>query len=62
MDDIVEYTPSGLPVRKKARRQYKLTERDKEYLKGFAVNGTMPFDDYIWAMNHLPDDQNRRTD
>lgn len=44
---------NDIPIKPKASGQYILTEEDKEYLKSFAVNGIIPFDDYIKAMNEI---------
>lgn len=33
--------------------KYKLSERDKQYLKSFAVDGIIPFNDYIRAINEI---------
>ena len=50
-----EYTPCGLPVRQSTAKQYRLTEGDKEYIKSFAVDGVVPLDAYLCALEHLPD-------
>lgn len=50
-----EYTPYGLPVRQSTAKQYRLTDRDKEYIKSFAVDGVAPLDAYLYALEHLPD-------
>lgn len=50
-----EYTSCGLPVRQSTAKQYRLTERDKEYIKSFAVDGMVPLDTYLCALEHLPD-------
>ena len=50
-----EYTPCGLPVRQSTAKQYRLTDRDKEYIKSFAVDGVVPLDAYLCALEHLPD-------
>lgn len=50
-----EYTPCGLPVRQNTAKQYRLTEGDKEYIKSFAVDGVVPLDAYLYALEHLPD-------
>ena len=36
-----------IPVRLSKPSQYIMTEEDKEYLKSFAVDGVIPFEDYI---------------
>ena len=50
-----EYTPCGLPVRQSTAKQCRLTDRDKEYIKSFAVDGVVPLDAYLYALEHLPD-------
>lgn len=50
-----EYTPCGLPVRQSTAKQYRLTDRDKEYIKSFAADGVVPLDAYLCALEHLPD-------
>ena len=50
-----EYTPCGLQVRQSTAKQYRLTDRDKEYVKSFAVDGVVPLDAYLCALEHLPD-------
>lgn len=50
-----ECTPCGLPVRQSTAKQYRLTDRDKEYVKSFAVDGVVPLDAYLCALEHLPD-------
>ena len=50
-----EYTPCGLPVRQSTAKQYRLTDRDKEYVKSFAADGVVPLDAYLCALEHLPD-------
>ena len=50
-----EYTPCGLPVRQSTAKQYRLTDRDKEYIKSFAVDGVVPLDACLYALEHLPD-------
>lgn len=55
MTEIKDYTPCGLPVRQSTARQYILTDRDKEYIKSFAVDGVVPLDAYLYALDHLPD-------
>ena len=50
-----EYTPCGLPVRQSTVKQYRLTDRDKEYIKSFAVDGVVPLYVYLCALEHLPD-------
>lgn len=42
-----------IPVRPRKPSQYIMTEEDKTYLKSFAVNGVIPFEDYIKAMNEI---------
>ena len=55
MTPIKEYTPCGLPVRQSTAKQYRLTERDKEYIKSFAADGVVSLDAYLYALEHLPD-------
>ena len=50
-----ECTPCGLPVRQSTAKQYRLTDRGKEYIKSFAVDGVVPLDAYLCALEHLPD-------
>lgn len=50
-----EYTPCGFPVRQSTAKQYRLTDRDKEYIKSFAIDGVVPLDAYLYALEHLPD-------
>lgn len=47
MDDF------NIPVRPRKPGEYELTEQDKEYIKSFAVDGVIPFDAYIRAMNTI---------
>lgn len=54
-NELREYTPCGLPVRQSTAKQYRLTEGDKEYIKSFAVDGVVPLDAYLCALEHLPD-------
>lgn len=42
-----------IPVRPENQHAYLLTEEDKEYIKSFAVDGVIPFDDYIKAVNKI---------
>lgn len=42
-----------IPVSQRRSGKYKLSEQDKEYLKSFAVDGVIPFDDYIRAINEI---------
>ena len=44
---------NNIPVKPSKPGKYILTEEDKEYLKSFAVNGVIPFNDYIKAMNEI---------
>ena len=55
MTPIKEYTPCGLPVSQSTAKQYRLTDRGKEYIKSFAVDGVVPLDAYLCALEHLPD-------
>ena len=55
MTPIKDYTPCGLPVRQSTVKQYRLTERDKQYIKSFAVDGLVPLDMYLYALGRLPD-------
>lgn len=41
----------NIPVVPRRPGTYILTEADKEYLKSFAVDGIIPFDEYVKAMN-----------
>lgn len=50
-----EYTPCGLPVRQSTAKQYILTDRDKEYIKSFAVDGVVSLDAYLYTLGRLPD-------
>lgn len=50
-----ECTPCGLPVRQSTAKQYRLTDRDKEYVKSFAVDGVVPLDACLYTLEHLPD-------
>ncbi len=43
----------NIPVTARKPGKYILTEEDKQYLKSFAVNGVIPFNDYIKAMNKI---------
>ncbi len=43
----------NIPVKPSRPGTYVLTEEDKEYIKSFAVNGVIPFDTYIKAMNRI---------
>lgn len=44
---------NNIPVRQSKPGQYIMTEEDKEYLKSFAVDGVIPFDKYIKAINKV---------
>lgn len=44
---------SNIPVRASKPGKYILTNEGKEYIKGFAVNGVIPFEDYIKAINKI---------
>lgn len=43
----------GIPVRPSRPSTYRLTRQDKEYLKSFAVDGVIEFNDYITALNDI---------
>lgn len=43
----------NIPVKPSKASTYRLTERDKEYLKSFAVDGVIPIKSYIMAMNQI---------
>lgn len=43
----------NIPVRESKPGKYILTNEDKEYIKSFAVNGVIPFGDYIRAVNNV---------
>ena len=55
MTPIEGYTPCGRPVRQSTAKQYRLTDRDKEYIKSFAADGVVSLDAYLYALEHLPD-------
>ena len=42
-----------IPVRPSRSSTYRLTRQDKEYLKSFAVDGVIEFNDYITALNEI---------
>lgn len=42
-----------IPVKPSRPSTYHLTKQDKEYLKNFAVDGVIEFDDYITALNDI---------
>lgn len=44
---------SEIPVKPSRPGKYILTQADKEYLQSFAVDGVIPFDDYIRATNEI---------
>lgn len=44
---------SDIPVKPSKPGKYILTEEDREYLKSFAIDGVIPFTDYIRAINEI---------
>ena len=44
---------NDIPASRPQPGTYQLTERDKEYLKSFAVGGVILIKDYIVAMNQI---------
>lgn len=42
-----------IPVRPSKSEKYRLTEADKKRLKDAAVNGVIPFNDYIRIINEI---------
>ena len=42
-----------IPITEMQAPKYKLTKDDKEYLESFAVDGVIPFQDYIMALNKI---------
>ena len=42
-----------IPVRVRKSGKYSFTRQDKEYIQSFAVNGEVPFDAYISAVNKI---------
>lgn len=45
---------NDISVRARKPGKYHLTQQDKEYIKSFAVNGEIPFNAYISAVNKVP--------
>lgn len=43
----------NLVIRRSKPGKYALTDEDKEYIKSFAVDGVIPFSDYIKAVNEI---------
>ena len=42
-----------IPVKTRMPGKHVLTDEEKEYIKSFAVDGVIPFDDYIRAVNKV---------
>lgn len=42
-----------IPVKPSKASIYKLTKQNKEYLKSLAVDGVIPIDDYLTALNNI---------
>jgi len=43
----------NIPARPRKSGKYRLTQQDQEYIKSFAVDGVIPFDAYITAVNKV---------
>ena len=43
----------NIPVRPSSGKKYIMTDADKEYLNSFAIDGIIPFNKYITAMNKI---------
>lgn len=43
----------NLIIRRSKPGKYVLTDEDREYIKSFAVDGVIPFSDYIKAVNEI---------
>ena len=43
----------AIPCRAANTCRYPLTAEDKEYIKSFAVDGVVPFEQYIAALNKI---------
>ncbi len=48
-----EQLQKDVPVRESKPGKYRLTQQDKEFIKSFAVNGEIPFNAYISAVNRV---------
>ena len=44
---------NAIPVRARKPGKYHFTQQDKEYIQSFAVNGKVPFNAYISAVNKI---------
>ena len=44
---------NNIPVRVRKPGKYHFTQQDKENIQSFAVNGKVPFDAYISAVNKI---------
>lgn len=43
----------GVPIRPSTPGKYTLTDEDRKYIESFAVDGVIPLDDYIRAVNKV---------
>ena len=42
-----------IPIRPSSPEKYTLTDEDREYIESFAIDGEIPFGDYIRAVNKI---------
>lgn len=50
-----------IPIRKSTDGTYRITKDDKDYIKRFAVDGVLPFSDYVKALTQILNQQKMDT-